>query len=96
LQQYTQSRVATAMAVTAAATITAYSTYTFSTHARLVFGTPWVPLTIPFIVCGIVRFYTLTGRTDTSASPTDRMVTDPLFVTNILLWGLLVIGLIYL
>jgi 4-hydroxybenzoate polyprenyltransferase len=96
LRQYTQSRVATAMAVTAAATITAYSTYTFSTHARLVFGTPWVPLTIPFIVCGIVRFYTLTGRTDTSASPTDRMVTDPLFVTNILLWGLLVIGLIYL
>jgi len=96
LKQYTQARVASAMAFTAVATITAYSTYTFSHHARLVFGTPWVPLTIPFIVFGITRFYTLTGRTDTSASPTDRMVTDPLFVTNILLWGLLVLGLIYL
>ncbi len=96
LRHYSEKRVASAMALTATATITAYSTYTFSQHAREVFGSPWVPTTIPFILFGIVRFYTLTGRTDTSASPTDRMVTDPLFVTNILIWCLLVLGLIYL
>jgi decaprenyl-phosphate phosphoribosyltransferase len=96
LQHYSEPRVAKAMAFTAVATVSAYSAYTFSQHARDVFGSPWVPVTIPFICFGIVRFYTLTGRTDTSASPTDRMVTDPLFVSNIFIWGLLVLGLIYL
>lgn len=95
LQHYRPGTLAAAMAATAVCTIAAYTAYTFSPHAQEVFGTALVPISVPSCVVGIVRFYTLTGRVDgESASPTDRMLTDVPFVLNLVVWGMIVLGLL--
>jgi decaprenyl-phosphate phosphoribosyltransferase len=91
LRQYQARTLSRTMATTALLTICAYTAYTFSEHGADVFGTAWAPLSVPFCVFGIVRFYVLTGRTDTSSSPTDRMLTDLPFMANLLAWGVLVL-----
>jgi 4-hydroxybenzoate polyprenyltransferase len=95
LEHYRPGTLAAAMVATAVLTIAAYTAYTFSPHARLVFGTALVPLSVPSCVIGIARFYVLTGRVDgESASPTDRMLTDVPFVLNLVVWGIIVLVLL--
>ncbi len=95
LQHYRPGTLAKAMATTAVLTVVAYTAYTFSAHARDVFGTSWVPISVPSCLVGIARFHVLTGRVDgESVSPTDRMLTDPLFVLNLAVWGIIVLALL--
>jgi hypothetical protein len=54
-----------------------------------------LPITIPLIAVGLWRFYDLVRRGDEGHSPTERMVRDPLFLANVVLWGLVILALIY-
>jgi 4-hydroxybenzoate polyprenyltransferase len=63
---------------------------------RSPFESKWMPATIPFAVVGIFRFYTLIGKRESAESPTDRMISDIPFLANLLVWGGIIIMMIYL
>ena len=50
------------------------------------FTSPWLPITIPFAVFGITRFYQLVNK-DLPHSPTDLLLRDAPFLINLALWG---------
>lgn len=58
------------------------------------FTSPWVPITIPFAVFGITRFYQLINK-DTPESPTDLLLHDKVFIANIFLWGAVMLALAF-
>lgn len=104
LQQYRLESVNYVLLTTAGLTIAAYTAYSMSVSLpgqpwhpeRAPFESPWLPITIPFAVMGLVRFYFLVSRVDDADSPTDRMIRDPVFLANIGLWGIAILVLIYL
>lgn len=104
LERYKAHWLNYALLVVAGLTIAAYTAYALSVslpqqplHAtRAPFETPYLPITIPFAVVGIMRFFMLTSQIDTAESPTDRMTRDIPFILNLGAWGLTILLLIYL
>lgn len=104
LEKYNLGMLNWALLSCAGLTIAAYTAYTLSVAlpeqplraTRVSFESPWLPLTIPFAVMGIFRFYVLISRTEQADSPTDRMIRDLPFLLNLGLWGVTVLALIYL
>ncbi len=103
LENYRLESLNYALLICAGLTIAAYTAYSMSVSLpgqpwhleRAPFESPWLPVTIPFAILGIVRFYFLVSRVDEAESPTDRMIRDPIFLTNIGLWGIAILVLIY-
>ncbi len=95
LDNYDLEHVKVIMGAAAGATATSYAAYTWDTATRTQFQTDLLPLTIPFIAYGLVRFYLLTHRED-YGSPTELMIKDVPFIANIVLWGVITVALIYL
>jgi 4-hydroxybenzoate polyprenyltransferase len=87
LRAYRVEHLNFALGVLAAATCGAYLAYTLDKETAARFHTDWLPWTTPFPVFGLMRFYQLVEDGKTAASPTDRMLRDPLFIINVLLWG---------
>ena len=83
-----------AMLGTALATTAAYTAYAVEDHSET-FGTDLIPLTIPFCVVGLTRFFRLTTDSENLASPTEKIVKDPPFLANLAAWGALMVYLIY-
>jgi len=81
------------LAVTAAATLMAYSLYTFSApnlpenHAMM--------LTIPFVLYGILRYLYLVYSQNQGGLPEQVLLTDWPLLASIVLWGLAVICILY-
>jgi 4-hydroxybenzoate polyprenyltransferase len=82
------------MTVLGVLTALTYLAYTRSMHARELLHVELV-WTVPFVVFGIFRFNWITSRQADAESPTDSMLRDPLFVTNLALYGASVLALLY-
>lgn len=93
----------------ATATIVAYSLYTYLEqpplietplsvlYPRLEFeGRKWLMLTIPFVVYGIARYAQLLYQKDEGERPEKIITTDKPLIGSMVLWGIIVISLIYL
>ena len=75
--------------------ILAYGAYTLSPRAGRELGTPFLFLTNPFVIFGMVRFFMLVRRANPEP-PTDAMLKDLSFVINGLLWCAVMIVLLFL
>ncbi len=53
---------------------------------------PLIPVSIPFVVMGLARFYQLVGRRVPN-SPTEEMLRDPMLIGTVLAWGGLLLAL---
>ncbi|MCS7264201.1 MAG: decaprenyl-phosphate phosphoribosyltransferase [Armatimonadetes bacterium] len=94
LGEYSPQLLDTFISVTASMTIMAYSLYTF-TAPHILLGDrrePWLMVTIPFVVYGVLRYLYLAYQTDTAGAP-EQMLRDKPFVINLILWTLTVISL---
>ncbi len=92
LSAYTPQLLDVFLAVTASMTIMAYSLYTF-TAPHVLLGErkePWLMVTIPFVVYGVLRYLYLAYQTETAGAP-EKMLLDRPFVINLLLWALTVV-----
>lgn len=94
LEAYQLGQLNVAMFGTALMTTAAYTAYTLD-DSEGSFHAPGLRYTVPFIVLGLTRFFMLSSTTERAESPTERMVRDPLFVANVLAWGLCILYLIY-
>ncbi len=80
--------------IVSATTVVAYSLYTFSApnlptnHAMM--------LTIPFAIYGILRYLYLIQTNQGGGAPEDELLSDRPLQVTILLWGLVVVLILYL
>lgn len=95
LAGYRPQAVQWSMVVLAVATIGAYVAYTLDPHTVEFFGTRKLVWSAPFGAFGIARFAHLALRSRTADSPTDAMLRDPLFLTNLLAWAVVIVSTVY-
>jgi len=103
LERYNAGHLRVALMVVGALTVVGYAAYTLRADLSLQstpaewgpFESEWLPVTIPFAVFGIARFFQLVDRADDPNSPTERMIRDLPFVINLGLWGVAILVLIY-
>lgn len=79
----------------AAITCAAYALYTISPITQHFFGTDKLLYTTPFAAFGLLRFLLLVRRHTSTDSPTDAMLKDWPFITNLALWATAVVLIIY-
>ncbi len=92
LGEYSPQLLDMSIAVTASMTIMAYSLYTF-TAPHILLGDkkePWLMVTIPFVVYGVLRYLYLAYQTEIAGAP-EQMFKDKPFIINLALWAFTVI-----
>ncbi|MDP6943690.1 MAG: decaprenyl-phosphate phosphoribosyltransferase [Myxococcota bacterium] len=95
LARYDITKVRLTMSALAVLTTAAYAAYTVFGETAAMFDPRDLVWTIPFVMVGLMRFNMLTGRAEQGRSPTDLMLTDGLFITNLVAWAVAVVFLIY-
>jgi len=94
LEEYSPAFIDEMLNVVTAATIIAYSLYTFS--AENLPANKSMMLTIPFVIYGLLRYLYLIHQKKMGGSPEEIVLKDiPLLVSN-LLWGLTAVIILYL
>lgn len=95
LAGYNLATVRAAMLLLALATCVVYALYTQDTRTIHEFGTRQLVWTLPFCVLGIGRFMQLAVISPRKISPTEAMLRDLPFLLNIVVWGAVVLLIIY-
>jgi 4-hydroxybenzoate polyprenyltransferase len=94
LDEYSVELLDQLILISAAATVMAYSLYTFTSlslpenHSMM--------LTIPFVMYAMFRYLFLIHRRDGGGSPEQLLLTDGPLLAGIASWGLLAVGILYL
>jgi 4-hydroxybenzoate polyprenyltransferase len=93
LDEYTPELLDNFIMISAAATIMAYSLYTFvadnlpKNHSMM--------LTIPFVIYAVFRYLFLVHRREAGGSPEQTLLTDVPLLSCIFLWGVAAIVILY-
>lgn len=95
IEHYRMPHLDMALNIVAAVTTLVYLLYTQSERTVRVFGTHNLVFTLPFVVFGVVRYLQILSNHREEESPTDYIIKDIPFVTNLALWGITVILVIY-
>jgi len=94
LEHYSEDFLDAMISTLAAATIVAYSLYTFFTHNAD--GGPWMMVTIPFVAYGMFRYLYLVHLRGLGGNPEEILVSDAPLIADIVLFvvvALAVLGL---
>ncbi|RMG47541.1 MAG: decaprenyl-phosphate phosphoribosyltransferase [Acidobacteria bacterium] len=95
LAGYTEPFLDQMIAVVTASTVVAYTFYALSEEVARKLGTPYLGLTVPFVLYGIFRYFYLVHVRGEGGRPARELVADRPLVVNILLYGLTVFALLY-
>jgi 4-hydroxybenzoate polyprenyltransferase len=95
LEEYSPYLLDQMIAVVTASTLIAYSTYATSPDTALRLGTPWLGLTIPFVLYGIFRYQYLVHQKSGGGSPAALLITDRPLLACVALWALSIVALLY-
>ncbi len=96
LNEYSVPMLDQMMSIVTASVIMAYSMTTFSAPAVPQRPYPVLMLTIPFVVYAIFRYLYLIYQRDGGGSPEDLVLKDMPLAVSILLWGVTVLGILYM
>ena len=83
------------IAITAAATVVSYSLYTLSEETIRKFGTDKLKWTIPFVLFGLFRYLYLVHVRKQGDQPEKVLLTDIPLLLNVLLYGAVVVLVLY-
>jgi 4-hydroxybenzoate polyprenyltransferase len=96
LKHYPARTLRVSMATCGAATAVAYGAYlAFGRPLGAEFSPRDLVWTMPMVLFGLWRFLVLTDQLEGGKSPTDRMLRDPWFVLNLVLWAAMVLMVVY-
>ncbi len=93
LVKYTASFLDQAIGAVTAATISMYSIYTFQSQAGA--ERPYLMLTIPFVVYGLLRYLYLMHARQLGGSPEEVLLRDVPLIIDLALWTAVVIAVLY-
>ncbi len=82
--------------VVTASTVVSYALYSVSPETVERFETTFLVYTIPFVLFGIFRYLYLMYQAPDQINPTEAVVRDLPSLVNVLLWGVAVLGIVYL
>ena len=86
LRYYSPALLDALITVTAACIIMSYSLYTLSPETIALHGTPWLILTVPFVIFGVFRYLFLLHYHQQGEDAASEAVRDPQLVITGLLW----------
>ena len=92
LSDYTEELLDQITATLSAATITAYTLYTFFAHQG---EAPWMMLTVPFVVYGVLRYQYLVLSRNQGGSPEEVLLTDKPILLNTAAWLAASVAVLY-
>jgi 4-hydroxybenzoate polyprenyltransferase len=95
LSEYSPYLLDQMISVVTASTLLAYIFYTISPETQEKFGTPWLWLTIPFPLYGILRYLYLVHRREGGGNPAELLLSDRPLLICVALWAATVALLIY-
>jgi 4-hydroxybenzoate polyprenyltransferase len=95
LQEYSPYLLDQMISVVTAATLVAYSVYTFSSETAERLGSERLGLTIPFVLYGIFRYLYLVHQRNEGGSPSELLLTDRPLLVCVALWVAAVILVLY-
>jgi 4-hydroxybenzoate polyprenyltransferase len=95
LEEYSPELLDQMIAVVTASTVMAYSLYTMAPETREKLHTPYMNLTIPFVIYGIFRYLYLIHKRDEGGDPSSILLSDKPMLVDVILWMLTTIFLIY-
>ena len=95
LVDYTPYLLDQMISVVTASTLIAYSVYATSPDTAERLGTPWLGLTIPFVLYGIFRYLYLVHQKHGGGSPTTLLVADRPMLVCVALWTMSVALILY-
>jgi 4-hydroxybenzoate polyprenyltransferase len=95
LSEYSPYLLDQMISVVTASTLLAYIFYTISPETQDKFGTPWLWLSIPFPLYGILRYLYLVHRREGGGNPAELLLSDRPLLVCVALWALTVALLIY-
>ncbi len=84
------------MTVVVAVSILSYCLYTLSPEVRERLGLEHLEVTVPFVVYGLFRYLWLVRVSDLALNPSRALVADRAILGTVVLWGAVVVGLLYL
>lgn len=87
LKEYSVVFLDQMISIVTAATLVAYFLYTLAPETRQKLGTPYMPLTIPFVLYGVFRYLYLVHQRSLGESPTGALYADRPLLINVLLWA---------
>jgi len=95
LEEYSPELLDQMIAVVTASTVMAYSLYTMSPETKEKLHTPYMNLTIPFVLYGIFRYLYLIHKREEGGDPSLVLLTDRAMLIDVILWMVVSIVLIY-
>jgi 4-hydroxybenzoate polyprenyltransferase len=96
LREYSPYFLDQMISVVTTSTVVTYALYTMSAEVQAKLGTPWLGLTMPFVLYGIFRYLYLIHQKSEGGDPSQTILTDRPLLVNILLWGGAVVAILYL
>ncbi|NPV66788.1 MAG: decaprenyl-phosphate phosphoribosyltransferase [Anaerolineae bacterium] len=91
-RNYTPALLDDMLRMVTTGTLLAYTLYTFEAHPER----PFMLLTIPFALYGIMRYLYVIHVQGKGSAPDEVLLEDVPLMVTILLWGLVVVGVLYL
>ena len=95
LKEYSIAFLDQMISIVTAATLTAYFLYTLAPETRVKLGTPYLPLTIPFVLYGIFRYLYLVHQRNMGENPTGALYADRPLLADVILWAVAAVVILY-
>jgi 4-hydroxybenzoate polyprenyltransferase len=80
---YSRRRLDLLLVVSGVSAVVAYTAY------ALLGPTPWLATTLPLVLVGVARYFTLLYRHGAGEEPENMVLTDPVLLTSTALWAIL-------
>ena len=95
LKEYSMPFLDQMIGVVTASTVLAYALYAFSPEVAGKLGTRHMGFTIPFVLFGVFRYLYLVHQRGEGENPTVLVLQDPPLLINVLLWGVVILVVLY-
>ncbi len=95
LESYSETFLDQMIAVVTASTVLCYLLYAFDPLTAVKLGTPYLGLTVPFVLYGIFRYFFMVHQRGEGGRPAREVVSDLPFLINVLLYGVSVVVVLY-
>ena len=96
LNEYTPQFLDQMIAIVTACALVSYALYTMSPEVTQKLDTPYLNITVPFVIYGLLRYLYLVYTKNQGGDPTSTILRDPPLLVNSGLWLATVIALLYI
>ena len=95
LKEYSIAFLDQMISIVTAATLVAYFLYTLAPETGARLGTPYLPLTIPFVLYGIFRYLYIVHQRNMGENPTGALYSDIPLLLDVILWAATAVVILY-